>query len=76
MEQSLPNLIKPMTAPDINNSTKKERRAYVLEAWKCLNDCEACGKCRILRGRDPETLYADYIDGKRSYIDITLEIRR
>ena len=76
MEQSLPNLIKPMTAPDINNSTKEERRAYVLEAWKCLNDCEACGKCRILRGRDPETLYANYIDGKRSYIDITLEIRR
>ena len=65
-----------MTTPDINNSTKEERRAYVLEAWKCLNDCEACGKCRILRGRDPETLYADYIDGKRSYIDITLEIRR
>ena len=76
MEQSLPNLIKPMTTPDINNSTKEERRAYVLEAWKCLNDCEACGKCRTLRGRDPETLYADYIDGKRSYIDITLEIRR
>lgn len=76
MEQSLPHLIKPMTTPDINNSTKEERRAYVLEAWKCLNDCEACGKCRILRGRDPETLYADYIDGKRSYIDITLEIRR
>ncbi|MBQ3244617.1 MAG: hypothetical protein IJB01_08430 [Bacteroidaceae bacterium] len=65
-----------MTAPDINNSTKEERRAYVLEAWKCLNDCEACGKCRILRGRDPETLYAEYINGKRSYIDITLEIRK
>ena len=65
-----------MTAPDINNSTKEERRAYVLEAWKCLNDCEACGKCRILRGRDPETLYADYIDGKRNYIEITLQIRR
>ncbi len=65
-----------MTAPDINNSTKEERRAYVLEAWKCLNDCEACGKCRILRGRDPETLYAEYINGKRSYMDITLEIRK
>ena len=65
-----------MTPPRIEESTKEERRAYVLDAWKCLNDCEACGKCRILRGRDPETLYADYIDGKRSYIDITLEIRR
>ena len=65
-----------MTPPRIEESTKEERRAYVLDAWKCLNDCEACGKCRILRGRDPETLYADYIDGTRSYIEITLEIRR
>ena len=64
-----------MTAPDITHSTKEEQRAYVLEAWKCLNDCEACGKCRILRGRDTETLYADYIEGKREYMDITLEIR-
>ena len=64
-----------MTPPRIEESTKEERRAYVLDAWKCLNDCEACGKCRILRGRDPETLYADYINGTRSYIDVTLEIR-
>ena len=65
-----------MQAPLIGNSTKEERRAYVLDAWKCLNDCEACGKCRILKGRDPETLYADYINGKRSYMDITLELRK
>ncbi|MBR3877592.1 MAG: hypothetical protein IKJ23_05365 [Bacteroidaceae bacterium] len=65
-----------MQAPLIENSTKEERRAYVLDAWKCLNDCEVCGKCRILKGRDAETLYADYIDGKRSYMDITLEIRK
>ena len=61
--------------PKINESTKEERTAYILEAWKCLNDCEACGKCRILRGRDVETLYADYINGIREYIDVTLEIR-
>ena len=54
-----------MTPPRIDESTTDERRAYVLDAWKCLNDCEACGKCRILRGRDPETLYADYISGTR-----------
>ncbi len=64
-----------MKPPEAERSTKEERVAYVLEAWKCLNDCEACGKCRILRGRDPETLYADYINGTRSYIDVTLEIR-
>ena len=61
--------------PKIKESTKEERRAYILEAWRCLNDCEACGKCRILRGRDVETLYSDYIEGIREYIDITLEIR-
>lgn len=60
---------------DIKQSTKEERRAFVLEAWKCLHDCESCGKCRILKGKDPETLYADYIEGVRSYIDVTLAIR-
>ena len=64
-----------MTPPTTAQSTKEERRAYVLQAWRCINDCEACGKCRILRGRDPETPYADYIEGKREYIEITLEIR-
>ena len=64
-----------MTSPKIDQSTKEERRAYILDAWKCLNDCEACGKCRILKGRDVETIYADYINGNRDYIDITLEIR-
>ena len=65
-----------MTPPRIEESTADERRAYILEAWKCLNDCETCGKCRVLRGRDPETLFADYINGARNYIDITLGIRR
>ena len=34
-----------------------------------------CGKCRILKGKDAEVLYADYIEGKRTYMDVTLEIR-
>ena len=64
-----------MPAPTIENSTREERRAYVVEAWRCLHDCELCGKCRILKGRDAEILYADYIDGTRPYMEITLEIR-
>lgn len=64
-----------MIPPDIRQSTREERRAYVLDAWKCLHDCESCGKCRVLRGKDAETLYTDYIDGIRSYMDITLDIR-
>ena len=64
-----------MTPPKIDQSTLEERRAYVVDAWRCLHDCEACGKCRILKGKDPETLYDDYINGTRTYMDITLEIR-
>lgn len=64
-----------MTPPAIEQSTREQRRAFVADAWKCLNDCESCGKCRILRGRVAEVLYADYIEGKRSYMDITFGIR-
>ena len=64
-----------MLPPQIDNSTREERRQFVLEAWKCLHDCEACGKCCILKGRDAELLYADYINGRRTYMDITFEIR-
>ena len=65
-----------MTPPRTDESTADERRRYVLEEWRCLNDCEACGKCRILRGRDPETLYAEYINGTKEYIEVTLQFRR
>ena len=57
------------------SSTREERLDYVLNEWRCLHNCELCGKCHILKGRSEEILYADYIDGKRSYMDITLEIR-
>ena len=40
-----------------------------------MHNCERGGKCHILRGRAPETLYADYIEGRRDYLDITLELR-
>lgn len=65
-----------MIPPGIEGTAAEERRAYVLKQWQCMNNCELCGKCHILKGRDPETLYADYIEGKRSYMEITLDIRR
>ena len=64
-----------MTPPSIETSTRDERQAYVREKWECMHNCELCGKCDVLKGRSEEILYADYIDGKRSYMDITLEIR-
>ena len=72
-----------MNPPRIDTSTGEEpfdsaqdRLAYVREKWECMHNCELCGKCHILKGHDAETLYADYIEGKRSYIEITLEIRK
>ena len=64
-----------MTPPSIETSTREERQAYVHEKWECMHNCELCGKCHVLKGRSEEILYADYIDGKRSYMDVTLEIR-
>ena len=64
-----------MTPPKIDESTAEERKAFVLEQWKCLHNCELCGKCSILKGREAELVYADYIDGVRSYMDITFELR-
>ena len=67
--------IEVTTVPSIENSTTEERRAFVAEQWRCLHNCELCGKCNILRGRNAELLYADYIEGRRTYREITLEIR-
>lgn len=64
-----------MTAPSIDSSTREERLQFVRHEWRCLHNCEQCGKCHILRGRNEDKLYADYIDGKRPYMDITAEIK-
>ena len=65
-----------MPAPDIEKSTREELLAFVQDEWKCLHNCALCGKCHILKGRNEELLYADYIDGNKSYMDVTFEIRK
>lgn len=67
--------IRPLGAPDIHASTREERLDYVLDKWRCCHSCEICGKCSVLRGRDAEIVYADYIEGRCSYMDITMKIR-
>lgn len=56
-----------MVPPSIESSTPDECRAYVREKWECMHNCELCGKCHILRGRDVETLYTDYINRAVDY---------
>ena len=64
-----------MFAPQIEDSTREERLEYVQVRWKCLCNCELCGRCNMLRGRDAEIVYEDYIEGRRTYRDITIELR-
>lgn len=64
-----------MVAPSIESSTREERLEYVRDKWGCMSNCRLCGRCCILRGREAEVVYADYIEGRRSYMEITLEIR-
>ena len=64
-----------MVTPDIETSTMEERLEFIREEFKCLGNCPICGKCCFLRGREAEDLYADYIDGQRSFLEITTEHR-
>ena len=65
-----------MSAPTIENSTRQERLAYVQKQWECLSNCDICGKCCVLRGGTAELFYEDYIEGRRTYMEITLELRK
>ena len=62
-----------MRAPEIETSTVTERRQYIKNAFPCIADCEMCGLCTVFRGKDPELAYADYISGKRSYLEVSQE---
>lgn len=64
-----------MRAPEIETSTETERRQYIKNAFQCIADCEMCGLCTVFRGKDPELAYADYISGKRSYLEVSQEYR-
>ena len=64
-----------MRAPEIETSTEAKRRQYIKNAFLCIADCEMCGLCTVFRGKDPELAYADYISGKRSYLEVSQEYR-
>ena len=61
--------------PSITTSTREERAEFVRAQWECMHNCELCGKCKFLKGKDAELLYQDYIEGKCSYLEITLNLR-
>ena len=60
-----------MRAPEIAESTEEERREYIRNTFKCIVDCDMCGLCTVFRGKDPELAYADYIMGKRDFVEVS-----
>ena len=59
------------TAPDIANSTVEERRAFIKAKFPCIADCDMCGLCKVFHGKDAETAYSDYIEGTRSFLEVS-----
>ena len=62
-------------APDITSSTQEERRRYIKERFPCIADCDMCGLCKVFRGKDAETAYKEYIDGERSFLEVSADYR-
>ena len=62
--------------PVIEESTIEERRAYIKQRFPCIADCDMCGLCKVFRGKDAETAYADYINGDRSFAEVSEDYKR
>ena len=61
--------------PDISSSTAEERREYIKNRFPCLSDCDMCGLCKVFHGKDAETAYVDYIQGKRTFSEVSGDYR-
>lgn len=65
-----------LNPPEITQSTIQERREYIKERFPCIADCDMCGLCKVFHGKDAETAYADYIQGTRSFMEVSEEYKR
>ena len=63
-------------APDIRNSSEDERRKYIKDRYPCIADCDMCGLCTAFHGKDAETAYDDYIQGIRSFTEVSNDYKR
>ena len=63
-------------APEIAQSTAEERRAYIKNRYPCIADCHMCGLCKVFHGKDAETAYKEYIDGEKSFQEVSEYYKR
>ena len=62
--------------PEISESTIEERREYIKKRFPCIADCDMCGLCKVFHGKDAEAAYADYIQGIRTFLEVSEDYRR
>ena len=63
-------------APDIRSSSEEERRKYIKDQYPCIADCDMCGLCTVFHGKDAEAAYDDYIQGIRSFVEVSDDYKR
>ena len=63
------------SAPDIISSSVEERRECIRSRYPCIADCDMCGLCTVFHGKDAELAYEDYINGKRTYEDVSSDYK-
>ena len=64
-----------MYPPKICESNEEQREQFIRERFMCISNCENCGICKVLRGKTPEVAFADYIKGKREFIEVQQDYR-
>jgi hypothetical protein len=62
--------------PEIPESTIEERRAYIKERFPCIANCDMCGLCKVFHGKDAESAYDDYIQGRRTFLEVSDDYRK
>ena len=65
-----------LLAPDIENSTIEDRIAFIKAKYPCIADCDMCGLCKVVRGKNAEQAYDDYITGERSFMEVSADFKR
>ena len=64
-----------MKAPEITQSDREERARFIRERFRCIADCDQGGNCQVLHHQEAELVFADYIEGRRSFLEIMMELR-
>ena len=64
-----------MKAPEITQSDREERTRFIQERFRCIADCDQCGNFQVLHHQEAELVFADYIEGRRSFLEIMMELR-